>query len=282
VLDVIATGLVAVGAVLLVVALVTAGRLVAELPGGTVRRQWQVLATLIFVFVAAYVAYLVAGGQADRESFADLLVPAGYLLGGYFAVLVTIVSLQTARDVRRVAVLEEQSITDPLMGIYNRRHLDRRLEEEVGKARRYGLPLCVLLLDLDHFKQINDEHGHAVGDRVLSTLGALMLDAVRKSDIVTRYGGEEILVLAPHTSLEEGCLLAERLRTGVESAPLAPGSETKDRRPLHVKVSVGVAALGPDIQDGRALLKAADEALYRAKREGRNRVIAAATQRATA
>jgi diguanylate cyclase (GGDEF)-like protein len=281
VLDVIATGLVAVGAVLLVVALVTAGRLVAELPGGTVRRQWQVLATLIFVFVAAYVAYLVVG-QADRESFTDLLVPAGYLLGGYFVVLVTVVSLQTARDVRRVAVLEEQSITDPLMGIYNRRHLDRRLEEEVGKARRYGLPLCVLLLDLDHFKQINDEHGHAVGDRVLSTLGALMLDAVRKSDIVTRYGGEEILVLAPHTSLEEGCLLAERLRTGVESAPLTPGGGTKGSRPLHVKVSVGVAALGPDIEDGSALLRAADEALYRAKREGRNRVIAAATERATA
>lgn len=274
VLDVIATGLVAVGAVLMVVALVTAGRLVGELPGGTVRRQWQVLATLIFFFVAAYVAYLVIDA-ADRTSFTDLLVPAAYFLGGYFVVLVTLVSLQTARDVRRVAVLEEQSITDPLMGIYNRRHLDRRLEEEVGKARRYGLPLSVLLLDLDHFKLINDEHGHAVGDRALATLGALMLDAVRKADIVTRYGGEEILVLAPHTSLEEGCLLAERLRTSVESAPLVPGSEIKDGRSLHAKVSVGVAALGPDVPDGPALLKAADDALYRAKREGRNRVIAA-------
>lgn len=273
-LDVVATGLVAVGAVLMVVALVTAGRLVSELPGGTVRRQWQVLATLIFCFVAAYVAYLVID-ESERQSFTDLLVPAAYFLGGYFVVLVTLVSLQTARDVRRVAVLEEQSITDPLMGIYNRRHLDRRLEEEVGKARRYGLPLSVLLLDLDHFKLINDRHGHAVGDRALSTLGALMLDAVRKADIVTRYGGEEILVLAPHTTLEEGCQLAERLRTGIESAPLVPGGETKDGRPLHAQVSVGVAAMGPDVQDGPALLKAADDALYRAKREGRNRVIAA-------
>ncbi len=279
-LDGIATALVAIGAVLMVVALVTSGRLVAELPRGTtVRRQWQVLATLIFVFVAAYVAYLVLEVE-ERSSFTDLLVPAAYFLGGYFVVLVTLVSLQTARDVRRVAVLEEQSITDPLMGIYNRRHLDRRLEEEVGKARRYGLPLSALLLDIDHFKRINDEHGHAVGDRVLSTLGTLMLDAVRKADIVTRYGGEEILVLAPHTSLQEGCLLAERLRSGVESAPLAPAGETKSGQPLHANVSIGVAALGPDIQDGPALLKAADEALYRAKREGRNRVIAASERAA--
>lgn len=273
-LEVIATGLVAVGAVLMVVGLVAAGRLVGELPGGTVRRQWQVLATLIFFFIVAYVAYLVIVSD-ERASFTDLLVPAAYFLGGYFVVLVTIVSLQTARDVRRVAVLEEQSITDPLMGIYNRRHLDRRLDEEVGKARRYGLPLSVLLLDLDHFKQINDEHGHAVGDRVLSTLGALMLDAVRKADIVTRYGGEEILVLCPHTSLEEGCLLAERLRAGIESAPLARESEAKDGRSVHARVSVGVATLSPEAADGPALLKAADDALYRAKREGRNRVIAA-------
>jgi diguanylate cyclase (GGDEF)-like protein len=274
VLDVIATGLVAVGAVLMVVALVGAGRLVAELPVGTVRRQWHVLAGLIFFFVTAYVAYLVTD-EGNRASITQLLIPSAYFLGGYFVVLVTFVSLQTARDVRRVAVLEEQSITDPLMGIYNRRHLDRRLEEEVGKARRYGLPLCALLLDLDHFKRINDEHGHAVGDRVLVTLGALMLDAVRKADIVTRYGGEEILVLAPHTTLEEGCLLAERLRANVESSPLAPADETADGKALHGKVSIGVAALGGDVGDGSALLKAADDALYRAKRAGRNQVVAA-------
>jgi len=273
-LDLIATGLVAIGAVLMVIALVTAGRLVAELPGGTVRRQWQVLAGLIFFFVAAYVAYLVTEA-GERASVTELLVPAGYFLGGYFVVLVTIVSLQTARDVRRVAVLEEQSITDPLMGVYNRRHLERRLEEEVGKANRYGLPLAALLLDLDHFKRINDEHGHAVGDQVLRALGDLLLDAVRKADIVTRYGGEEVLVLAPHTSLAEGCLLAERLRASVVSKPLVPESETKDGQPLRVTVSIGVAALGPEANDGPALLKAADEALYRAKRAGRDRVVAA-------
>jgi diguanylate cyclase (GGDEF)-like protein len=273
-LDLIATGLVAVGAVLMVIALVTSGRLIGDLPSGTVRRQWRVLAGLIFIFVAAYVAYLVAE-SSGRDSFTELLFPAAYLLGAYFVVLVTIVSLQTARDVRRVAVLEEQSITDPLMGVYNRRHLDRRLEEEMGKALRYGLPLAALLLDLDHFKAINDEHGHAVGDQVLRALGNLMLDAVRKADIVTRYGGEEILVLAPHTSLAEGRLLAERLRAGVASKPLVAGSETKDGRPLHATVSIGVAALGPEVKDAATLLKAADDALYRAKREGRNRVVTA-------
>ena len=273
-LDLIATGLVAVGAVLMVVALVTAGRLISDLPSGTVRRQWQVLAGLIFFFVAAYVAYLVTQSN-ERESLTELLVPAAYFLGGYFVVLVTLVSLQTARDVRRVAVLEEQSITDPLMGVYNRRHLDRRLEEELGKAKRYGLPLSALLLDLDHFKTINDEHGHAVGDEVLRAFGNLLLDAVRKADIVTRYGGEEVLVLAPHTSLAEGGLLAERLRSSVASKPLVAGSETRDGRPLHATVSIGVAALRPEIKDAPSLLKAADDALYRAKREGRNRVVMA-------
>jgi diguanylate cyclase (GGDEF)-like protein len=271
-LDMLATGLVAFGAGLMVAALVPAGRIVGELPGGTVRRHWQVLAVLIFCSVAAYIAYLVVAPD-ERTSVTELLVPAAFFLGGYFALLVTIVSLQTARDVRRMATLEEQSITDPLMGVYNRRHLERRLEEEVDKARRYGLPLSALLLDLDHFKQVNDVHGHAVGDRVLHSLGELLLDAVRKSDIVTRYGGEEILVLAPHTPLEDACLLAERLRRAVESKPLVPPSTTKDGRPLRVTASIGVAALGPDVGDGPALLKAADEALYRAKDAGRNLVI---------
>lgn len=269
----IASGLVAFGAGLMVAALIPAGRIVGELPGGTVRRHWQVLASLIFVSVAAYLTYLLIA-PGERSSITELLVPAAFFLGGYFALLVTIVSLQTARDVRRMATLEEQSITDALMGVYNRRHLERRLEEEVEKARRYQLPLSALLLDLDHFKQVNDVHGHAVGDRVLNALGELMLDAVRKSDIVTRYGGEEILVLAPHTSLAEACLLGERLRRAIESKPLAPATKTKDGRPLHVTASIGVAALGPDVSDGPALLRAADEALYRAKHEGRNRTVA--------
>ena len=275
--DLLATGLVAIGAVLMVVALFPAGRLIAELPGGTVRRHWQVLATLIFIFVAAHIAYLLSE-RSERALLTELLIPGAFLLGGYFVLLVTVVSLQTARDVRRVAVLEEQSITDALMGIYNRRYLERRLEEEIGKARRYKLPLSALLLDLDHFKQVNDAHGHAVGDRVLNALGELLLDAVRKSDIVTRYGGEEILVLAPHTSLEEGRLLAERLCRSIASKPLAPEGETRDGRPLHVTVSIGVAALGSNVPDGAALLKAADEALYRAKQSGRNCVIADPTE----
>ena len=273
-LDLIAIGLVAVGAVLMVIALFTARRLVGDLPTGTVRRQWQVLASLIFFSLAAFVAYLVTDA-GERVSATELLVPAAYLLGGYFAVLVTIVSLQTARDVRRVAVLEEQSITDPLMGIYNRRHLERRLEEEVGKALRYGLPLTALLLDLDHFKAINDRHGHAGGDQALRALGDLLMDAVRKADIVTRYGGEEIVVLAPHTSLAEGRLLAERLRASVAAKPLVPAGATEDGQALNATVSIGVSALGDGVRDGSALLRAADDALYRAKREGRNRVVTA-------
>lgn len=271
--DSIAIALVSIGAVLLVMALVPAGQIIGELPGGTVRRHWQVLAALIYVFVAAYVAYLVTD-TGERSAPVDLLVPGGYFLGGYFVLLVTMVSLQTARDIRRVAALEEQSITDPLTGLYNRRHLDRRLEEEVGKALRYGIPLSALLLDVDHFKSVNDRLGHAVGDRVLMALSRLMLDAARKSDIVTRYGGEEILILAPHTALADACLLADRLRRAIEALAIATADDAASA-PIKVTVSIGVAALSAATPDGPALLKAADEALYRAKHGGRNRVEAA-------
>ncbi|MCZ7566402.1 MAG: GGDEF domain-containing protein [Burkholderiales bacterium] len=270
-LDVIATGLVAVGAVLLMMALVPAGQIIGELPGGTVRRHWQVLAAFMYLFVAAFVWYLVSD-RPEAGSVADLLVPGAFFLGGYFVLLVTLVSLQTARDVKRIAALEEQSITDPLTGLYNRRHLDRRLEEEVGKSVRYGIPLSVLLLDVDHFKSVNDRLGHAVGDRVLIALARLMLQAARKSDFVTRYGGEEILLLAPHTALADACLLADRLRRSVESLPIAPADAPAAGAPIKVTVSIGVAALGPEVPDGPALLKMADDALYRAKHGGRNRV----------
>ncbi len=159
--------------------------------------------------------------------------------------------------------LAELATLDPLTGLLNRRALDDRLEQETARARRHAHPLSVLLLDVDRFKLINDTFGHAEGDAALRLVATELQRHVRLSDVVARFGGEEFIVIAPHTQPAGAAVLAERLRTAVEQCP-AVG---------RVTVSIGVAQL--DLSEpapGAAILARADRALYRAKREGRNRV----------
>jgi diguanylate cyclase (GGDEF)-like protein len=175
-----------------------------------------------------------------------------------------------------MSVLEQESITDPLMGIYNRRYLERRLTSEVARASRYGMPLSVLLLDIDHFKRINDSYGHQVGDVVLAELAQLIVNTVRTTDIVTRYGGEEIMVVAPSTPLKTATNLGERLRKIIEHRPFdVPAKLHPKLKTLHITVSVGVACFGQNANDFQSLIQSTDEALYRAKKKGRNCVITA-------
>jgi diguanylate cyclase (GGDEF)-like protein len=195
-----------------------------------------------------------------------------FFFGACFVLAVTGLSLRTALDVRRVAVLELENITDPLMAIHNRRYLERRLDEEVARASRYGLALSILMIDIDHFKNINDAFGHHAGDLVLTALGKLIADACRDSDIAARFGGEEIVIIAPNTTALAAVPLAERLRRAVESAALLPAGESSPGRPVRVTISIGVAELGEHARDVPGILASADKALYRAKNAGRNRV----------
>ena len=231
------------------------------------------MVALIVVFVVGYVSYLVVfwGRAADGSA---LIVPGIFFLGAGFVWLTANLSLQTATDIRRVVLLEKDTITDPLIGIYNRRYLDRRLEEECARARRYQLPLFVLLLDIDHFKRVNDLYGHPAGDQVLIYLGKLILQAIRESDIVARYGGEELLIIAPNTSAASAMSLAERLRQTVETHALMLSSGSDQRQEVRITVSIGVAGTTREMADPRQLFENADVALYRAKQEGRNRVSA--------
>jgi len=169
--------------------------------------------------------------------------------------------------------LAEGAQLDPLTGLYNRRHFDERLEEELSASLRHGRPLSLLLADLDHFKAVNDVHGHLAGDEVLRLSALVLRDAVRKEDVLARYGGEEFVVLARETALSGGRALGERLRRAVErSACLWKGTE------LRITVSVGVAVstrLAPFAagESDRALVAWADRALYLAKQAGRNTVV---------
>jgi diguanylate cyclase (GGDEF)-like protein len=164
------------------------------------------------------------------------------------------------------ARLYRLSVTDPLTKAYNRQYLRERIPDEIDRGRRFGHPLSVLLFDVDHFKTVNDTHGHDAGDDVLRAIAETVRENLRHFDTLARYGGEEFVVVLPNTDTPEGVKTAERLRTQIESLDIATAG-----RSLRVTASFGVATLTTDMREESELLRAADEALYAAKRSGRNR-----------
>jgi len=164
------------------------------------------------------------------------------------------------------------ALTDGLTGLYNRRHASQRLEEEIARARRNNTGLCVAMCDVDHFKAINDEFGHAAGDHVLQQIAKSLSEYVRRNDIVSRWGGEEFLVIFSEIKLAAARIVAERLRGRLAKTP--QGEDGPDQ----ISVSIGLAMLRPGIS-AEALVEQADQALYRAKARGRNRVEVAGEER---
>ena len=173
--------------------------------------------------------------------------------------------------------LESLATHDELTGLYNRRHFEVCMSAELARYQRHQRPLSLLMLDVDHFKSINDSFGHAAGDRVLARIGASCLAVgKRESDVAARIGGEEFAVLLPETNADAARAVAERLRYVVrDNAPVIDG------RRLEVTVSIGVAEAAPGVSQTQALMEAADQALYAAKRAGRNRVCVATPAEST-
>lgn len=264
--------LVLIGLALHVATLVPLRRLMAMLPAGSLRNKWLAMTGLIFIFIAGYLGYMVVFWGQQTE-WNELLIPGIFLFGAIFVWLAIALSLQTAADLRRIDLLESENITDPLTKVYNRRYLDRRIKEEVARSRRYSLELSVLMLDIDHFKRVNDTYGHQVGDVVLSTLGSLVKTSLRELDVVARYGGEEFLVICTNTGIDGAALVAERLRRLVESLQVEIPDGAGGNQTIRISISIGVAGLNASIDSKDKLVQAADQALYRAKGEGRNRVI---------
>jgi len=174
-------------------------------------------------------------------------------------------------DLKKAQVeLQRLATTDYLTGIANNRSFFETGERELQRTRRYGHPLAVLMLDLDRFKRVNDTYGHAVGDRVLVSVAATCRYILRDIDIFGRLGGEEFGILLPETDLAGGKATAERLRLAVADAAI-----DVDASKLRTTISIGVSALAPDDDRIEATLKRADDAMYEAKRKGRNRVVTA-------
>lgn len=170
--------------------------------------------------------------------------------------------------------LERLATTDGLTGLANRREIERAMEFELDRARRVAHPFCLLLLDLDHFKAVNDTWGHQRGDEVLVNVADALRCILRNTDLQARWGGEEFLVVLLDTGREAGLRTAEKVRAAVE----ALGMRDPAGQPLPITVSVGVACFPEDGSESRSLFAAADEALYRAKQAGRNRVVVAGPQ----
>jgi diguanylate cyclase (GGDEF)-like protein len=166
--------------------------------------------------------------------------------------------------------LRRQSVLDPLTGLFNRRHFDAALKRELARARRRNVPVSLVLVDVDHFKRVNDEHGHAVGDAVLRTIAQQLRLGIREGDIACRYGGEEMVLVLPECTAADAGKRAEALRAAL--AAITPNPEGEG--PERVTASFGVAAYPVHAQDAEGLFWAADKALFRAKQYGRNRVVA--------
>ncbi|MGE5049012.1 MAG: diguanylate cyclase [Deltaproteobacteria bacterium] len=170
--------------------------------------------------------------------------------------------------------LVDAALREPLTGLYSRRHFQERFAAEVAVAHRHGRPLSLLLVDVDHFKRVNDRYGHLAGDEVLKTVARALSQGIRIEDILARFGGEEFVVLAREADATAAMALAERLRQLVEVAQTLWESGDEVPIGIPVTVSVGVAQLGPD-QNERDLFQSADGATYQAKEQGRNRVLLA-------
>jgi len=170
------------------------------------------------------------------------------------------------------AQLGVMATTDPLTGVANRGHIEQELLDETARSRRYGAPLSVAMVDIDHFKVFNDTYGHPFGDKVIRAVSRVLSETVREIDMVGRYGGEEFLLVLPGTDQEGGLVMGERIRAAVAALELELEDNTGGS--VRVTLSCGVAGWLPDSASWEDLVSEADQALYEAKESGRNRVCA--------
>jgi diguanylate cyclase (GGDEF)-like protein len=172
------------------------------------------------------------------------------------------IAIDNARLFEKV---QQLAITDSLTGVYNRRHFFEIANQEILRARRYNHPISIIMLDLDHYKEINDTFGHDIGDEALSLIAKSCNDNIRKTDVLARYGGDEFIILLPETDITKSQEIAERLRSFLESNPIVIRDFS-----LNTTISVGISGAGEPIPELNSLLKCADIALYKAKETGRN------------
>lgn len=229
------------------------------------KRAWRVL-TLVVLCGITLLLLSVAAKIGKPLDAGDAMTAVLHVLGPSFVLSVAWLSRRTAQDMLRIEALEEAAFVDPLTGLANRRRFDERLSDEVRRSRQMCLPLSLLVLDIDHFKRVNDLYGHGVGDLVLKEVATLIAAKSRHSDTTCRVGGEEFVVIVPGLEGDFAAAFAERLRRAVAETciPL-------EGREIRTTVSLGLATLRQD-ETADHLFRRADAALYGAKHGGRDQV----------
>jgi len=238
--------------------------------GAFLIRFWEADPVFKLLWVRSELSYNAVFYLYMEASTIAAFAAFGYLLGVRSENLRT----HTQELRKRIDVFHLRSITDGLTGAYSHAYLRETVAVELERCRRQGLPLSMLMMDIDDFKPINDTHGHLFGDRVLVELVETVSLTVRQQDVVARYGGEEFVVIMPGTDQQTAARVAERIRRAVARRHIVDEKEHADNpsvKPVRMTVSIGVSTAGYG-DDARTLIQHADENLYRAKRDGKNRV----------
>jgi len=228
------------------------------------RRLW-----MIIIMVVAYMVYTALGDLIPQywnflgfRTWERSVLTLGFLV-------ILLIALSGLGASEKLALLANK---DSLTGLFNQIYVKSRLQEEIYQAERYSYPLSLLMIDLDDFKLINDKHGHVAGDRVLKDFSGLIQDMIRASDTLGRFGGEEFLLILPHTLGPGAVMAAERIRKTVALKPFR--IEAQGKKVCQLTISIGIYSSPFEGQNVDGVIHRADEALYRAKREGKNKVVA--------
>ena len=222
---------------------------------------------------AAPVILLTGQGDHDIDLEAMRSGAASYLVKGQLSAPLLERTIRYAIErSKMLKALQDLATRDELTGLHNRREMNRILQEEVSRYHRYGKPVSLLMLDIDHFKAVNDTHGHQAGDEVLRRVADAVARYVRSIDKVARFGGVELAVIMPESDAAEALQAAERLREQITATPMMVAQADGEEKSLqiHITISVGVSAIPGDATTVESLIETADRALYEAKRRGRN------------
>ncbi|MEX2695656.1 GGDEF domain-containing protein [Rhizobium mongolense] len=259
-------GVGAMGGAVSVILVALCGYASTLIPRHRIGTGWLRSLLLGLATVSSFIVLVFLPPEVAWDLFLSAAAPV--MLANILGVLLLADLLEREKQrVRMVRALENEASVDPLTKLPNRRVFQRAADRCAEEASNRGRPFSIVMLDVDHFKKINDTWGHTVGDTVLSRVADLIRRTVRKTDVAARYGGEEIIILLPNTEEGDASTVAEKIRHAIESEDLIVGVTA-----IKVTVSIGVAVVDSSGTNIRATIEAADRALYRAKTAGRNRV----------